>query len=341
MSSKINRTFTVAPMLDWTDRHCRYFMRLLSRHAVLYTEMITTGALIHGPREQLLRFDPAEQPVAIQLGGSDPADLAQCAKMAEDEGYSEINLNVGCPSDRVQSGRFGACLMAEPQLVADCMAAMINAVDIPVTIKSRIGIDRNDSLDELTKFVETVKQSGTVTFIIHARKAWLDGLSPKENRDIPPLHYDRVYKIKEIFPDLEIIINGGIQTLEDAQTHLKHVDGVMLGREMYHNPYLLSQVDAMFYDDVSAAPSREDVIASLAPYVERHITDGGRLQHISRHIIGLFQAVPGAKIWRRHISQNAHLKGADYSVITDALKLVTEERERMLARTEAYIGENH
>ena len=337
----INRTFTVAPMLDWTDRHCRYFMRLLSKHAVLYTEMITTGALIHGPREQLLKFDPAEQPVAIQLGGSDPADLAQCAKMAEDEGYSEINLNVGCPSDRVQSGRFGACLMAEPQLVADCMAAMINAVDIPVTIKSRIGIDRNDSLDELTTFIETVKQSGTETFIIHARKAWLDGLSPKENRDIPPLHYERVYKIKEIFPDLEIIINGGIQTLEHAQSHLAHVDGVMLGREMYHNPYLLSQVDALFYDDSADSPTREEVISLLAPYVAKHIEQGGRLQHISRHIIGLFQAVPGAKIWRRHISQNAHLKGADYSVIIDALNLVNEERARMLERSEAYVGENH
>ena len=337
----INRTFTVAPMLDWTARHCRYFMRLLSKHAVLYTEMITTGALIHGPREQLLKFDPAEQPVAIQLGGSDPADLAQCAKMAEDEGYSEINLNVGCPSDRVQSGRFGACLMAEPQLVADCMAAMINAVDIPVTIKSRIGIDRNDSLDELTTFIETVKQSGTETFIIHARKAWLDGLSPKENRDIPPLHYERVYKIKEIFPDLEIIINGGIQTLEHAQSHLAHVDGVMLGREMYHNPYLLSQVDALFYDDSADSPTREEVISLLAPYVAKHIEQGGRLQHISRHIIGLFQAVPGAKIWRRHISQNAHLKGADYSVIIDALNLVNEERARMLERSEAYVGENH
>ncbi len=337
----MNRTFCVAPMLDWTDRHCRYFMRLLSKHAVLYTEMITTGALIHGPRDQLLRFDPLEQPVAVQLGGSDPADLSTCARMAEDAGYSEVNLNVGCPSDRVQSGRFGACLMAEPGLVADCMAAMIEAVDIPVTIKSRIGIDRNDSLDELTRFIATVQQSGCNTFIIHARKAWLDGLSPKENRDIPPLHYDRVYAIKSAFPELEIIINGGIQGLNDAQQHLNRVDGVMLGREIYHNPFLLAQVDELFYGEGKSEIKREDVIRQLQPYVSKHLAEGGKLNHISRHIIGLYQAVPGAKIWRRYISQNAHKTNADFNVIFEAHELVRREQIRVSERENPLDGENY
>ena len=337
----MNRTFCVAPMLDWTDRHCRYFMRLLSQHAVLYTEMITTGALIYGPREQLLRFDPFEQPVAIQLGGSNPQELAECARMAEDAGYNEVNLNVGCPSDRVQSGRFGACLMAEPKLVRDCMAAMIDAVQIPVTIKSRIGIDRNDSLDELSRFVDTVRQSGCRTFVIHARKAWLDGLSPKENRDIPPLHYDRVYAIKSAYPELEVIINGGIQDLNDATNHLAHVDGVMLGREVYHNPYLLSQVDQIFYDSGESGPTREDIIQQMQPYIEQHIADGGRLNHISRHMIGLYQAVPGAKLWRRYISQNAHKRGAGFGVILDALELVRQEQIRIAAREDALTGENN
>lgn len=337
----MNRTFCVAPMLDWTDRHCRYFMRLLSKQAVLYTEMITTGALIHGPREQLLRFDPFEQPVAIQLGGSDPEDLASCARMAEDAGYSEINLNVGCPSDRVQSGRFGACLMAEPELVRDSMAAMIDAVQIPVTIKSRIGIDRNDSLDELSRFVQTVQQSGCQTFIIHARKAWLDGLSPKENRDVPPLHYDRVYAIKSAFPELEIIINGGIQNLAQAREHLQHIDGVMLGREIYHNPYLLAQVDELFYQDSNTTLSREDVISQMQAYIESHIAEGGKLNHISRHMIGLYQAVPGAKLWRRHISQNAHKEGAGFGVILDALEIVRQEQIRFASRVDALTGENN
>ena len=332
----VNRRFTVAPMLDWTDRHCRYFMRLLSRHALLYTEMITTGALIHGPRERLLSFDPVEQPVAIQLGGSNPQDLAVCAKMAEDCGYAEVNLNVGCPSDRVQSGRFGACLMAEPQLVADCIAAMQDAVDIPVTIKSRIGIDRSDTLDELGRFVEIVMSSGCQTFIIHARKAWLDGLSPKENRDVPPLNYDRVYAIKQQFPDLEIIINGGIKSLSDCQQHLTHVDGVMVGREVYQNPWLLSQIDELLFDEPAPHFSREDIVRSLYPYIEKHLSSGGRLNHISRHIIGLFQAMPGAKLWRRHISENAHLENAGTEVLEAALALVAEQ----VAKIDT-VSENH
>ena len=325
----MNHTFCVAPMLDWTDRHCRYFMRLLTKHSVLYTEMVTTGALIYGPREQLLQFNPDEQPVAIQLGGCDPVDLATCAKMAEDKGYAEINLNVGCPSDRVQSGKFGACLMAEPELVSDCMAAMINAVDIPVTIKSRIGIDRQDSFDELSRFVEVVKQSGCDTFIIHARKAWLDGLSPKENREIPPLHYDRVYDIKKANSELKVIINGGIKTLAECQEHLKYVDGVMIGREAYQNPYMLSAVDSLLYDEVATPVERRDIIEQLKPYIEAHLVSGGRLQHISRHILGLYQAVPGAKIWRRTLSQNAHLRDAGFEVIEKALNLVQNEMDRV------------
>ena len=316
-------------MLDWTDRHCRYFMRLLTKHSVLYTEMVTTGALIYGPREQLLQFNPDEQPVAIQLGGCDPADLATCAKMAEDKGYAEVNLNVGCPSDRVQSGKFGACLMAEPELVSECMAAMIDAVDIPVTIKSRIGIDRQDSFDELSHFVEIVKQSGCDTFIIHARKAWLDGLSPKENREIPPLHYDRVYDIKQSHSDLKIIINGGIKTLDECQNHLKHVDGVMIGREAYQNPYMLTKVDSLLYGSPETPVERKEIVERLKPYIEAHLASGGRLNHISRHILGLYQAVPGAKIWRRTLSQNAHLKDAGYDVIKSALDLVQGEMERV------------
>jgi tRNA-dihydrouridine synthase A len=319
-------------MLDWTDRHCRYFMRLLSQHAVLYTEMITTGALIHGPRDDLLRFSDFEQPVAIQLGGSEPADLARCAIMAQEVGYSEINLNVGCPSDRVQSGRFGACLMAEPELVADCMSAMISAVDIPVTVKSRIGIDRQDSFDELSHFIEVVKGSGCNTFIIHARKAWLDGLSPKQNRDIPPLHYDRVYAIKERFPELEVIINGGIKTLSEVTEHLQHVDGVMMGREAYSNPYLLASVDQQFYGLSDTGIERDEVVKQLLPYIQDHLDEGGRLNHITRHITGLYQGMPGAKIWRRTLSEQAHISGAGTEVVENALAKVQVERQRMLQR---------
>jgi len=317
-----SRVVSIAPMLDWTDRHDRYFLRLISRHTLLYTEMVTTGAILFGDKNRHLDFNPSEQPLAIQLGGSDPKDLAECAKIAEQWGYQEINLNVGCPSDRVQSGKFGACLMAEPELVRDCLKAMIEAVSIPVSVKTRIGIDRQDSYDELHHFVSTVMQSGCRVFIIHARKAWLDGLSPKQNREIPPLCYDKVYKIKEQFPELEVIINGGIKTIEECEQHLKFVDGVMIGREAYQNPYLLVDFDDVFFHDQHPKPEREEIISSLLPYVENHLEEGGKLQQISRHLLGLFQSVPGAKYWRRTISENAHLDGAGIEVLTSALEAV-------------------
>jgi len=327
--SPVDRTLSVAPMLDWTDRHDRFFLRLISRHVLLYTEMVTTGAIIHGDKNRHLDFDPAEQPLAIQLGGSEPAALAECAKIAEQWGYQEVNLNVGCPSDRVQSGKFGACLMAEPELVRDCLGAMIDAVSIPVTVKTRTGIDRQDSFDELHHFVSTVKQSGCEVFIIHARKAWLDGLSPKENRDIPPLCYDRVYKIKQQFPELEIIINGGVTTLDECRQHLQYVDGVMIGREAYQNPYMLVDIDELFYNDKHPKLEREDVINSLLPYIEEHLKSGGKLGQISRHILGLYQSVPGAKYWRRTISENAHFEGAGTEVIISALEAVQEQQRRI------------
>lgn len=315
--------FCVAPMLDWTDRHCRYFYRLLSKNALLYTEMVTTGALIHGERQRYLAYDNAEHPLALQLGGSNPEDLALCTRMAEDMGYDEVNLNIGCPSDRVQNGRFGACLMAEPALVADCVAAMRNQVSIPVTVKSRIGIDDQEDYADLYRFIDTVNQAGCCVFIIHARKAWLKGLSPKQNREIPPLRYDLVGEIKKAFPQLSIVLNGGIETLEAAQQHLQTFDGVMLGRSIYHNPYLLAQVDAMVFQQPSEIPERVAIIESLLPYIRQHIRQGGRLNHISRHILGLFQGQPGAKAWRRHISEHAHKSGATEQVITEALEFVS------------------
>ncbi|WP_288058582.1 tRNA dihydrouridine(20/20a) synthase DusA [Methylobacter sp.] len=312
--------FCVAPMLDWTDRHCRYFHRLISRHALLYTEMVTTGALLHGDPNRFLQFNNAEHPVAFQLGGSDPKDLAVCAKMIEDWGYDEVNLNVGCPSDRVQNGRFGACLMAEPELVGECMATMLQAVSIPVTVKSRIGIDERDSYEELLDFVMTVANAGCNTFIVHARKAWLSGLSPKQNREVPPLRYDRVYQLKNDLPKLEIILNGGITTLDQAEEELKHVDGVMVGREAYHNPYLLAEVDRRFFDEVCKPRSRQEVLNLLIPYIQQQLKNGVRLNSISRHILGLFHGAPGARGWRRHISENVGKPGADENVIVDALK---------------------
>ena len=317
-----NRTFSIAPMLDWTTRHCRYFHRLLTKNALLYTEMITTGAIIHGDKDRFLKFDNNEHPVAVQLGGSDPKDLSTCAKICEDYGYDEINLNVGCPSDRVQSGSFGACLMAEPKLVASCCDAMLNAVSIPITVKCRIGIDNQDDYKDLQNFVITVKNAGINTFIVHARKAWLQGLSPKENRDIPPLNYERVYQLKRDFPDLEIIINGGITTLEESQQHVNHVDGIMMGREAYQNPFILAEVDRLFYQDTSTPITRNEVIAKLIPYIQHELSHGGKLNYITRHILGLYQQVPGARKWRRHISENAHKPGADESVLLDARELV-------------------
>lgn len=320
LSHHRSRLFAVAPMLDWTDKHCRYFYRLLSRKALLYSEMVTTGAILQGDQQRHLQFNPEEQPVALQLGGSNPQDLALCAKIAEDYGYDEVNLNVGCPSDRVQNGRFGACLMAEPALVADCVAAMREVVSIPVTVKTRIGIDDRDSYAELTQFVAEVAAGGCETFIIHARKAWLSGLSPKQNRLIPPLRYDVVFQLKQDFPQLEIIINGGIDSLDAAIDLLDHVDGVMLGREVYHNPYSLSEVDSRLFGEESQIKTRQEVILALIPYVQQQLLQGVRLNAIARHLLGLFHGVDGARAWRRHISENANKPGADEQVLLRALE---------------------
>ncbi|MEZ5536412.1 MAG: tRNA dihydrouridine(20/20a) synthase DusA [Thiolinea sp.] len=320
----LNRKFTVAPMLDWTDRHCRYFHRLLTQKAVLYTEMVTAGAILHGDAERHLRFHPAEHPLALQLGGSEPADMARCAQIAQSYGYDEVNINVGCPSERVQRGAFGACLMAEPQLIAECVKVMQPEVDIPVTVKHRIGIDDQEDYADMARFVETVADAGCRTFIVHARKAWLKGLSPKENRDIPPLRYELVYELKQAFPELEIIINGGITTIEQCQQHLEQVDGVMVGREAYHNPWMLAQVDALFYGKPAPVSQRKQVLPALYKYVEQQTADGVYLGHISRHILGLFQGLPGAKKWRRHISENAHKPGAGVEVLQAAAEFVRE-----------------
>ncbi len=318
--TSINRTFSVAPMLDWTDTHCRYFYRLLSKRALLYTEMVTTGALIHGDKERFLQFNPEENPVAFQLGGSVPDDLALCAQWIEQAGYDEVNLNVGCPSDRVQNGMFGACLMAKPELVGECVAAMQSVVSIPVTVKCRIGIDEIDAYSDLVRFIDIVSKAGCGIFIIHARKAWLQGLSPKQNRNIPPLRYDVVYQLKHDFPRLEIIINGGITCLSQAAQHLEVVDGVMLGREVYHHPYILAQVDSRFYNTPSRALSRQEVVMDLIPYIQKQLSLGIKLNNISRHILGLFHEQKGAKAWRRYISENAHKPRADERVILEALK---------------------
>ncbi|SJN60107.1 putative tRNA-dihydrouridine synthase [Vibrio ruber DSM 16370] len=322
-SFKANR-FSVAPMLDWTDRHCRYFHRLLTSQALLYTEMVTTGAIIHG-KGDFLAYNHEEHPVALQLGGSNPQDLATCAKLAAERGYDEINLNVGCPSDRVQNGRFGACLMAEPQLVAECVAAMKAEVDIPVTVKTRIGIDEQDSYQFLTDFVTIVaEQGGCEQFTIHARKAWLNGLSPKENREIPPLDYPRAYQLKRDFPHLQIAVNGGIKSLEETKEHLKQLDGVMIGREAYQNPYLLAEVDQQIFGLETPVKKRSQVVEEMYPYIESQLSQGAYLGHISRHMIGLFQNMPGARQWRRYISENAHKKGAGIEVIQTALLKIPE-----------------
>jgi len=291
-------------MMDWTDRHCRYFHRLLAPSALLYTEMVTTGALIHGDADRYLAYNPQEHPLALQLGGSDPVDLANCARLAEQRGFDEINLNVGCPSERVQKGRFGACLMLEPDLVKDCMSAMIDAVDIPVTIKTRLGVDDHYSYEYMSDFVGRVAESGCSVFIMHARKAILAGLSPKQNRDIPPLHHDWVHRLKQEMPELEIVINGGIETLEFAQAQLQHVDGVMLGRAAYHTPWVLAECQAQLFDGDSNA-DRSGIIEQMTDYIERQVDQGVAVKHISRHLLGLFQGIPGAKAWRRYLSENA------------------------------------
>ncbi|WP_295579825.1 tRNA dihydrouridine(20/20a) synthase DusA [uncultured Lamprocystis sp.] len=310
---------SVAPMLDWTDRHCRYFLRLITRHTLLYTEMVTTGALIYGDQDRHLRFDPAEHPLALQLGGADPRAMAQCARLGADWGYDELNINVGCPSDRVQNGRFGACLMAEPQVVADCVAAMKDAVALPVTVKCRIGIDDRDSYEELTAFVAAVAAAGCDALIVHARKAWLQGLSPRENREVPPLRYDVVARLKADFSALTIVINGGILTLDAAVGFLTHLDGVMIGRAAYENPWMLAQADRLIYGDTTAVTTRHAVLERFLPYVERQLQTGVPLGAMSRHLLGLFQGQPGARAWRRHISEHAHRPGAGPEVLIAAL----------------------
>lgn len=314
--------FCVAPMLDLTDRHCRYFHRTLTRHALLYTEMVTTGALIYG-KGDYLAFSDEENPLALQLGGSDPGELAYCARLAELRGYQQINLNLGCPSDRVQNGRFGACLMADAPTVTGCIAAMRTAVKLPVTVKMRIGIDEHDSYAFLVDFVgEITEQGGCDTLIVHARKAWLSGLSPRQNREIPPLDYPRVWRLKQDFPHLTIIINGGIKTVAEARHHLQYVDGVMLGREVYQHPALLLQVDQQIYQDHHAILDSASVVRAMYPYIERELAKGTRLNHITRHMITLFQHCPGARQWRRYLSENAHKAGADCRVVEQALNQV-------------------
>ncbi len=314
--------FCIAPMMDWSDHHCRYFWRLLTRQALLYTEMVTTGALIHGDRDRFLHFNPQEQPVALQLGGSDPGDLARCARWAQEWGYREVNLNCGCPSDRVQSGMFGACLMARPTLVADCVQAMRDACELPVTVKHRIGIDDMESYQSLVDFVAPVAEAGCEVFIVHARKAWLQGLSPKQNREIPPLNYPWVYRLKAQFPELCIVINGGISDLEQSREHLAHVDGVMIGREAYQNPWMLGDVDRQLFGMDNPAHSRDDVLMALMPYVESQLARGTHLNHITRHILGLYQGVPGARKFRRHLSENAYRKESGIEILQQAYERV-------------------
>jgi len=309
-------------MMDWTDRHCRFFHRLLTARALLYTEMVTAEAVLHGDRDRLLGFSPEEHPIALQLGGSDPARLAEAAAIGADYGYDEINLNVGCPSDRVQEGRFGACLMAEPELVAACVAAMQARVGVPVTVKCRIGIDDQDSEAGLERFVSAVAIAGCRTFIVHARKAWLQGLSPKENREVPPLDHGRVHRLKAAHPELQIVVNGGIASLDEAEAHLAKADGVALGRAAYQNPYLLAEVDRRLFGAAGAPPSRRDVVEALLPYAERHLRAGGRLNNIARHILGLCHGQPRARAFRRHLSERAPREGAGVGVLQEALRLV-------------------
>lgn len=314
--------FSVAPMLDWTDRHCRFFLRQLSRRTLLYTEMITTSALLHG-KGDYLAYNDTEHPLTLQLGGNEPNTLARCAKMAQARGYDEVNLNVGCPSDRVQNGRFGAFLMAEKGRVAACIAAMREAVSLPITVKTRIGIDDQDSYAFLCEFIDTVSaRGGCQTFIIHARKAWLSGLSPKENREIPPLDYNRVYQLKQDFPSLLLMINGGITTLHDTREHLQRLDGVMIGREAYQNPGILARVDSELFGETDPLPNQAAVIDAMLPYIERELSCGTALGHITRHMLGLFQGMPGARQWRRYLSEHAHRPGAGAEVLMKALSYV-------------------
>ncbi len=326
--------FSVAPMMELTDQYCRYFHRCLTKKALLYSEMVTSNAILHGDKNHLLGFDESEHPVVLQLGGSVPEDLARCARIGQQYGYAQINLNVGCPSDRVQSGRFGACLMAEPDLVADCVSAMIAAADIPVTVKCRVGIDRDDSYEPFARFIEIVSRTGCDTFIIHARKAWLDGLSPKENRDVPPLRYDFVQRIKSEMPQTTFVLNGGLHNHQQALPFLAAsneftsgqpaavLDGVMLGRDAYRNPWLLSEVDHLYYDQPESGYCRADIVTMMVPYIDEQLNRGARLGRITRHMLGLFQGQPGGRLWRRHLSENAWQPDAGVDTLKAALDLV-------------------
>jgi tRNA-dihydrouridine synthase A len=330
---ELSHRFSIAPMMDWTDRHCRFFHRGLTRHALLYTEMLTAEAILHGDRDRLLGFDASEQPVALQLGGSDPAKLSEAARIGADYGYAEINLNVGCPSDRVQEGRFGACLMAEPDLVASCVAAMAGTVSVPVTVKCRIGIDEQDAETDFRRFVDTVANAGCRVFVVHARKAWLKGLSPKENREIPPLDYARVYRLKAERPDLTVVLNGGITTLEKCEQHLRHVDGVMLGRAAYHDPYLLAGVDHLLFGADDPPLTRRQALERMIPTIERTLATGGRLNTITRHVLGLYHARPRGRLFRRILSEEGCRPGAGVEVLLKAI--AAAEGEAALALSPA------
>ena len=323
--------FCIAPMMDWTDRHERYLLRLISRRVRLYTEMVTTGALIHGDRERFLGHADAEHPLGLQLGGSDPADMARCAVIGQTAGFDEININVGCPSDRVQAGRFGACLMLEPDLVARCFSAMQAQVSIPVTVKCRLGVDEKDQFDDLIEFVETVAGAGCSVFFVHARKAWLSGLSPRENREIPPLQYERVYALKERYPELTVVINGGITEMDQAIGHLEKVDGVMVGREAYQNPWSLARVDETLFDGLPDGKSRFDVLDRYKHYMEAQLQKGVPLKRMARHLLGLFQGQPGARVWRRVLSDEAFRGGADLSAIERAEQQLDSVLEKHMA----------
>lgn len=327
----LNRKLSVAPMLDWTDRHCRYFLRLMTKHTLLYTEMVTTGAIIYG-KGDYLGFNNEEHPVAVQLGGSDPSDMARCAVLSQERGYDEVNINVGCPSDRVKNGSFGACLMAQPEVVADCVAAMQKEVDIPVTVKCRIGIDDMDEDEDFSRFINVVADAGCDTFIVHARKAWLQGLSPKENREIPPLNYPRVHRLKAARPELSISINGGVKTLDETKTQLLDVDGVMMGREVYANPYILANVDnVIFGDDQSEVISRRDLVMKMQEYIARQDDPYFKPWHVARHMLGLYQGQAGGRIWRRYLSQNGTGKSPDPDLLMNALDAV-EKAQREVAQ---------
>jgi len=329
ITSHNHHRFCLAPMMDWSDTHCRYFWRLLTRQSFLYSEMVTTGALIHGDKKRFLDFNACEHPIALQLGGSNPTDLASCARMAEDWGYDEVNLNCGCPSDRVQNNMIGACLMAEPDLVAECIAAMQNAASIPITVKHRIGIDNQDDYEDMAKFVSTIATTGCKTFIVHARKAWLKGLSPKENREVPPLDYDKVIKLKKEFPHLTIIINGGITNLDQSQTLLQHLDGVMIGREAYSNPYLLAEVDQQLFAEEKAIPSREEIFEQFMLYCEKNLQKGTKLSHMTRHVLGLFQGQPGARSFRRVLSEKGPRPDAGMEVLKEALNAIRSAKNQI------------